>query len=182
LRKIAALLAFAIVFGGVAYATIPDSGGVIHGCYHTNGTHDVVVVDSPSQSCPNGYTALNWSQIGPEGPTGPQGPTGPTGAAGEQRYYNLSNSQFTLDPESGSSVSTEIDCDTGDQAVNPAWYISGTLDAKSFISISSVGTGTILGTGNTRGMEFLFERTSTVSDTATIVVTGTCADLAPYRT
>ena len=40
----------AALAGGVAYASIPDSGGVIHGCY-LNAIGTLRVIDSPNQSC-----------------------------------------------------------------------------------------------------------------------------------
>ena len=59
-----------------------DSSGVIHGCYDTGG--NVKVIDASAPSCPKGYTALNWSQTGPQGAQGPAGATGPAGPAGPQ--------------------------------------------------------------------------------------------------
>jgi hypothetical protein len=68
-----------VVAGGIAYATIPDASGVIHGCYNkTQGS--VRVIDSEkAQTCSNGEAPLNWSQTGPQGQQGLQGPPGPTG-------------------------------------------------------------------------------------------------------
>jgi hypothetical protein len=66
--------------GAIASAAIPDSNGVIHGCYQNiKGT--LRVVESPSD-CQISETALNWSQQGPTGQTGPTGPTGPQGEQG----------------------------------------------------------------------------------------------------
>jgi len=68
--------------GGVAFATIPGAGGVIHGCYtKLNGA--VRVIDTGS--CRPTESALNWNQAGqpgPQGPQGLQGAPGPAGAAG----------------------------------------------------------------------------------------------------
>src|SRR6476469_8121109 len=64
----------------VAFGSIPDSGGVIHGCYLSNG--NLRVVDSPSATCKSNETALDWSTTGPAGPAGPAGPKGDTGATG----------------------------------------------------------------------------------------------------
>ena len=56
---------------GVAYASIPDSSGVIHGCYKkTRGM--LRVIDSATTTCGNDETALTWNQTGPQGPTGPR--------------------------------------------------------------------------------------------------------------
>jgi hypothetical protein len=92
LLTLAGSVAVVGVAGGVALATIPDSGGVVHLCYAvTNG--NVRVVDPASrhkdtQSCRKNEQALPINQrgptgaTGPTGPTGQQGPTGPTGATG----------------------------------------------------------------------------------------------------
>jgi Collagen triple helix repeat (20 copies) len=69
----------ALIAVGVAFAAIPDSGGVIHACYSvSNGALRVV----DGTSCKSSETALSWNQQGTTGPTGPQGPAGPTGATG----------------------------------------------------------------------------------------------------
>lgn len=70
----------ALVAAGVAYGSIPDSSGVIHGCYLKSGG-GLRVIDSASK-CGQSETSLNWNQQGPAGPAGPAGPTGPTGPAG----------------------------------------------------------------------------------------------------
>jgi len=69
---------------GIAYATIPDAGGVIHACYKSTGDNAgaVRVIDAPAQSCKTSESALDWNQTGPPGPPGPQGPAGPPGPAG----------------------------------------------------------------------------------------------------
>ena len=78
----------ALAIGGIAYATIPDSGGVIHGCYtKASSTSQPVgslrVIDTGiGQSCALNEVALHWNQQGVKGATGPQGPQGPTGAQG----------------------------------------------------------------------------------------------------
>jgi hypothetical protein len=69
----------AALVGGIAWAAIPGSGGVIQGCYDKTGA--VRVVDA--LPCPKGQTPLQWNQQGPTGTTGPQGPPGPPGAQGE---------------------------------------------------------------------------------------------------
>jgi len=65
----------ALVVGGIAYATIPDAGGVIHGCYQKNqGTLRVIDTDK-AQTCASSESPLNWSQTGQQGPPGPTGPS-----------------------------------------------------------------------------------------------------------
>jgi len=74
MRKLLVALAItlSIVAVGVAYATIPDSAGVIHGCYKT-ADGKLRVVDSATQTCASGESSLNWNQAGPPGPQGPPG-------------------------------------------------------------------------------------------------------------
>lgn len=69
-----------IILGTVAYASIPSSDGVIHGCYRTtNG--DLRVIDSEA-TCDTDETALNWNAEhnlldGIEGVGGSTGPVAP---------------------------------------------------------------------------------------------------------
>jgi hypothetical protein len=52
---------------GVAYASIPDSGGVIHGCYQsvTSANKPLKLLDtSKSATCPSGWKSVNWNQAG----------------------------------------------------------------------------------------------------------------------
>jgi hypothetical protein len=62
----------------VAYATIPDSGGVIHACYDT-GNGKLRAIDSEAgEVCRTQERPLSWNHTGPQGPQGPQGPRGPS--------------------------------------------------------------------------------------------------------
>jgi hypothetical protein len=79
---IAAAIAVLIIGAGVAYATIPDSAGVIHGCYDKNG--QLRVIDSPGEACKKHETSLDWGQTGPQGPQGTPGAPGVPGAQGPQ--------------------------------------------------------------------------------------------------
>lgn len=72
--------AAALAIGAAAFASIPDSGGVIHGCYQKN-SGSVRIVDTANGSCTNGEIAIQWNETGPagaQGPAGPEGPAGPT--------------------------------------------------------------------------------------------------------
>jgi hypothetical protein len=71
------------LLGGVAYATIPDGGGVIHGCYAKSGGA-LRVIDNTVTNCKTGETALQWGVQGPQGPQGLQGPQGVQGQQGIQ--------------------------------------------------------------------------------------------------
>jgi hypothetical protein len=64
---IVALVGIVIGLGGVAFATIPDSSGTIHGCYNQSG--NLRVVES-ANDCRKNETPLAWNQQGPPGPPG----------------------------------------------------------------------------------------------------------------
>jgi hypothetical protein len=71
-----------VALGGVAGATIPDSAGVIHGCYVTS-TGQLRVIDSvTATTCNSDESSLEWSQAGPTGATGATRAKGAVGATG----------------------------------------------------------------------------------------------------
>jgi hypothetical protein len=63
------LAALVIAIGGAAFAAIPDSSGVIHGCYDRRGALRVVDTEA-GRTCRTSETALTWNQQGPPGPPG----------------------------------------------------------------------------------------------------------------
>jgi len=78
-----AALALAAALGGIAYASIPDSGGTIHGCYGTKDGTLRVIDPAANLSCdPKREGTLDWNAQGPQGPAGPTGPAGSQGPAG----------------------------------------------------------------------------------------------------
>jgi hypothetical protein len=79
---VAGALSVAVLGGGVAFAVIPASSGVVSACYLTNnGQLRVIDVDA-GQTCLPSELPLAWNQVGPTGPVGPTGATGPAGPAG----------------------------------------------------------------------------------------------------
>jgi hypothetical protein len=94
----------ALALGGIAYATIPDSNGVIHGCYDTK-TGALRVFDTGSSTipaCSSKEAALPWNQTGPQGPqgpAGPQGPQGPQGPAGTADAFARITPSGTINPD-----------------------------------------------------------------------------------
>ena len=55
-----------VTVGGVAYASIPDSGGVIHACYaRTSGALRL----SDTGACTSKETSISWNNVGPAGLT-----------------------------------------------------------------------------------------------------------------
>ncbi len=62
------VLVLSALAGGIAWAAIPDEGGVINACYQkANGI--LRVVDNPD-ACRGGEVSLSWNQEGPAGPPG----------------------------------------------------------------------------------------------------------------
>ena len=76
-----ALVAALAAVGGVAYSSIPDAQGVIHGCYDNSSGALRVIDTAGSDVCRGGETALDWNQQGQPGPTGHTGLPGPPGVA-----------------------------------------------------------------------------------------------------
>jgi hypothetical protein len=64
--RLAALVvvALGLAAGGIAYASIPDSNGVIHGCYQKNsGQLRVVDPGGAGGSCSSSESPLAWNQF-----------------------------------------------------------------------------------------------------------------------
>jgi hypothetical protein len=53
--------------GGVAYATIPDSAGIIHACFLNQGGNLRVIDTDAGAVCRPGETPLSWNQSGSAG-------------------------------------------------------------------------------------------------------------------
>src|ERR1041385_9129186 len=134
---------------GAASALIPDSSGVIHGCYNdTNG--NLRVVNGPSD-CRNHETAIQWNQTGatgaagptgptgPIGPTGPAGPTGPTGPQGASGVANLHVVSQNVSFPSG-TANREVDCPSGEHATGGGFLMNtGDVPFQSSPNLSATG-------------------------------------------
>ena len=92
-RNVVAYLALGVALGavgGVAYSSIPDAQGVIHGCY-ADGRGVLRVIDTAgSGACETGETALDWNQQGQPGLNGHPGAPGPQGPPGAALTYGKS--------------------------------------------------------------------------------------------
>ena len=79
-RWIAALgVAVLAVGGGFAYSAIPDSAGVLHGCYSGKDGALRLIDTAAGQRCSKKETAVSWNQAGTPGPRGAPGPAGAAG-------------------------------------------------------------------------------------------------------
>jgi len=103
----------ALAIGGVAYAAIPSSGGVIHGCFKAGpnpaGALRVIDVEA-NASCSNSEKPLSWSQQGPQGlkgdqgAPGPAGPQGVPGPSGDDVFFVAGGPNATMTLPAGSYV------------------------------------------------------------------------------
>jgi hypothetical protein len=97
---VAGALAATALSGGIAWATIPDDGGVIHGCYTKLGGVLRVIDTAKNQKClANLEVPITWNEQGPKGDPGATGADGAPGRDGT----NGSNGTNGLD---GVSVMT----------------------------------------------------------------------------
>lgn len=91
---------------GTAYASIPESDGVIHACYAKSGG-TLRVIDASVTNCKSTETSLTWDQHGQPGPQGPQGEPGPAGPQGEPGAPGglAGYEQVTVDQQTNPDVS-----------------------------------------------------------------------------
>jgi hypothetical protein len=66
----------ALAAGALAYATIPDTNGVVHGCYKVQQGALRVIDTEQGQTCLSIERSLVWSQTGQQGEQGPPGTSG----------------------------------------------------------------------------------------------------------
>jgi hypothetical protein len=77
-----------VVAASLAYGTIPDSSGAIHGCYKredaakSSGAALSIIDSDLGVGCKPGFAELTFSRQGPVGPQGAQGPQGGPGPQG----------------------------------------------------------------------------------------------------
>ena len=122
--------------GGIAYASIPDSSGVIHGCYKTeNG--QLRVINVPGKTCTPGETPLNWNQTGPNGARGPTGALGPTGPNLSGLFETLTTTDFLIN--GGQTLSVSASC-TGARLPLVGSVVPGT-ETKLLTRLSYPGGG-----------------------------------------
>src|SRR5688500_18442827 len=70
--------------GGIAWAAVQDSSGVITGCYDSRyRTGNLRIIDA-SAECLRGETRITWNQQGQPGTQGEAGAPGAAGPAGPQ--------------------------------------------------------------------------------------------------
>ena len=136
LRLVLVAIVTLAVAAAVAYATIPDAAGVIHGCYRASlddQKGQLRIVDDPT-SCRSNETEIQWNQqgvagapgtngidgtTGPPGDTGPTGPAGATGAQGPQGETGATGAQGPQG-ETGAAGTDGTDGSDGQPGTNGA--------------------------------------------------------------
>jgi hypothetical protein len=127
-----------------AFASVPDAGGVIHGCYKDNNG-DLRLVDPAASGhdgmCKNHETSVSWNQTGPAGPVGPIGPQGPIGPIGPKGDAGATGQQGPIGPKGDTGATGQQGPigpkgDTGQAGVSPVRFFAhmaadGTLIASS---------------------------------------------------
>jgi hypothetical protein len=187
-RKLAGIGAAIVVViaGGMAWASIPDASGVIHGCVKdgTTGRREVRVIDTAyTTTCGAGWTEVTWNQEGPQGPAGatglqgPAGATGPAGAPGEQRYYQVRIEDLSIPGPAGSAGSGGVVCDEGDRAVSGGYiFTSGSVLDRTTITATYLYVE-----NNSFSFSFLRDYDVTNAGAVGLDVRALCADFPPYR-
>ena len=114
-----AVIAIGIGVGAFAYASIPDSGGVIHGCYKTSDGK-LRVVDS---TCASGETSLNWNQTGPVGPQGPVGISN----------FQLVRHFYSVDLMAGDTNGYNVICPSGTVVISGGYQTGDAVNADFLV-------------------------------------------------
>jgi hypothetical protein len=136
--------------GGISYAAIPDSSGVIHACYKSQNGQLRVIDTEKGESCLPSETSLTFNQTGiqgPQGPPGPQGPKGDTGATGPQGPAGPPGPQGPAGPQ-GPQGPTGATGPQGPQGpAGPTFVANGLVNPDGTFGFTSGPQPTITHTG-----------------------------------
>ncbi len=159
---VVAVVVFAAA-GAVAYASIPDAGGLIHGCYKTNKGDLRVIDPSAGGSCQSSEIPLDWNQQGvpgPQGPQGIQGLQGPQGVQGQQGASGVSGYEIVSHDQNipdGTGQYDVVSCPNGKKAVGGGFVADDFRDLTIQMSGPTAdGSGWVVnvvshGPGNVQG-------------------------------
>jgi hypothetical protein len=164
--------------GGVAFATIPDRGDVIHACYAAS-TGSLRVVDTAKGArCAAGEKKLRWNvkgRLGLQGPQGAQGSQGATGSQGAQGPPGLSayeqvHRQILVN--AGADANVSASCPAGKKVIGGGFDIETPTDVKVYSSEPTDGAGNF---SDTIWVAFVHNAGSV---TRQVTVTAICATVA----
>ena len=98
LAALVGLLSLGAAGYGIAYATIPDASGVIHGCRDNTYGYTRIIDTDAGTTCTSSETPVSWA------------------AGSRTSYYVNTSSAVVVAPGQSSGLQT-IHCNTGDTAV-----------------------------------------------------------------
>jgi Collagen triple helix repeat (20 copies) len=152
--------------GGIAYATIPDGGGVYTACMLNNvGTIRMIDPSLPPSSlrsrCTQFETEISWNQSGQPGPPGPAGPKGDTGAPGATGATGLQGDPGPQGPKG----------DAGPQGAQGAQGPKGDTGPAGPAGPSGLGVGQKLIAGGTYGAPDASGEVATYTSTGGFTIT-----------
>jgi len=164
------------VFGIIAFASIPDPDGVIHGCYKKSGGTLRVIDDTTSQCDSRAETPIQWNQTGPQGP---QGLTGPQGPAGYSLATGATSEGVTLPPGQFTQIVSK-DLPAGNWVISAnaiVAYDGATAVPNLFLTSCQLRSGgAVIGFASDWGSEgaiHLVARTLPLNGIATLSESGT---------
>jgi hypothetical protein len=138
-------VACAALGAGVATATIPDSGGTIHGCYKKTTGNLTLIDTGKGATCQASEAAVTWSQQGVQGLPGQQGVQGQQGSQGSAGPdgvddYSIATGQATT---SGGNATAVASCPTGSTSVGGGFDVPASADVTPYESAHSGTTWTV---------------------------------------
>lgn len=173
------------IVSGAAWAGIPDSDGVFHGCYD-NQSGQMRIVDTDTgepKACGKHETEVSWNQQGPEGDTGPQGPHGPVGPAGPTGAVGPIGPAGPAGTSMGFGIFRGFTSVTGTQTILSKTVPGGNYVLVAGVSVSNSNTDggpaaghcSIPGSGQNVFIPDGIDHTSGASPSVTVTVTLTSA-------
>jgi hypothetical protein len=168
-----AIVGVLLVAGGIAYATIPDSSGVIHACYKvdpkgnldSNATLRVIdpgATKPDSAACKKDEQALDWNQAGQQGQQGPPGPTGPSDVWSVDGY----NAPF----KNVAVVPASVNLATTSTLPAGSYFVQAETEAEDFLSVTNDYFCDLVDSSNNVYQETRVTGPNTVTDWVTIPV------------
>jgi hypothetical protein len=143
-------LAAAVLLGGSsALASVPDPGGVIHGCYKSSppvhGASLKVIDTGAGGACGAGQKSLTWNQAGPQGATGPQGPAGAAGVSGFEvdscESDAITSPLCTQAIIDGGYRSIQLLCPAGKVAFSGGFHSNAAVSPASMLAMFPIDSG-----------------------------------------
>jgi type VI secretion system secreted protein Hcp len=144
----------------LAIGSIPDSNGVITGCYVTNPVidefgpqpygslrvidpTDTTNTDTNAYGCSAAEATITWNQQGPPGQTGPQGPPGQTGPQGPP---GLAGQNGQTGAPGSITGSTTFDVSQAGNTRMYLWFSQSSLVPQGESKVNLGGSGVPTGT------------------------------------